>query len=186
VLEERALTGIREKLVSGEAVQAAALAYAKHVNEMNRERRIQAEADVRALEKIERGIAGILAAIEDGMYQPVMKARMAELERQKAEILARRADVAPDVPDIHPGVADAYRRKVDRLIETLDDPDSRMEALADIRSLIGKIVVLPSEKRGEVHATLHGEVINILDFARGVQQPGVTRVTTKVASGSLE
>jgi len=37
-------------------------------------------------EKIERGIKGILDAIKDGLYQPAMKARMSELEQQKAEI----------------------------------------------------------------------------------------------------
>jgi hypothetical protein len=41
----------------------------------------------RALDKIERAIAGIFAAIEDGMNQPVMKARMDELERRKAKIV---------------------------------------------------------------------------------------------------
>ncbi|MBZ9823192.1 hypothetical protein LB528_27680 [Mesorhizobium sp. CA4] len=38
----------------------------------------------------------IMAAIADGLYQPSMKARMEDLERQKAEITARLA-VAPRV-----------------------------------------------------------------------------------------
>jgi len=43
----------------------------------------------RELEKILRAIKGIMAAIEDGLYQPSMKARMIELEQQEAEIEAR-------------------------------------------------------------------------------------------------
>ena len=78
-IEARVLAGLKEKLVSSEAVAEAVRAYAKETNRLNRDRRAQAETDQKALQKIERAIAGIMAAIEDGMYQPTMKARMAEL-----------------------------------------------------------------------------------------------------------
>jgi hypothetical protein len=86
-IERRVLAGLTDKLVSPEAV--AVRAYAEETNRQNHERRAQVEASRRALEKIERGIKGILDAIEDGMYQPAMKARMSDLEQQKAEIEAR-------------------------------------------------------------------------------------------------
>jgi hypothetical protein len=76
-------------MVSPEAVAEAVRVYAEETNRQNHERRAEAEVDRRPLEKIERGIKGILAAIEDGMYQPGMKARMSELEQQKAAIEAR-------------------------------------------------------------------------------------------------
>ena len=38
-------------------------------------------------------------AIEDGMYQPAMKARIEELVQQKAEIDARLAEAPADLPD---------------------------------------------------------------------------------------
>src|SRR3546814_5903697 len=117
---------------------------------------IQADADKRALAKVERAIAGIIAAIEDGLYQPTMKARMAELEREKTQITARLAEAPADVPDVHPGIAEIYKRKVARLTETLGDPETRLDASSDIRSLVGKVVLHPGERRGEVHATLHG------------------------------
>ncbi|MGK6317946.1 recombinase family protein [Sphingomonas sp. DT-204] len=90
ILEHRALAGLSERLVSPEKVQAAVAAYAEYINREN-EQRAQLEADRLALEKIGRAIAGIMTAIEDGLYQPTMKARMAELERQKAEIVVRMA-----------------------------------------------------------------------------------------------
>lgn len=164
-LEARALAGIRDRLVSPEKVEAAVRAYTAQINDANRECRAQVEADRQALGKVERAIAGLMAAIEDGMYQPAMKARMAELERQKAEIIARLSQAPASIPDIHPGIADAYRRKVAGLVETLEDPETRAEAAADIRALVGRIVLFPGDKRGEVHATLHGELMGILDFA---------------------
>lgn len=184
-LERRAVAGIAEKLVSADKVEAAVAAYAEHVNRENRERRLAAEGDRQALARIEKAITGILTAIEDGFYQPSMKARMAELEREKAEIAARIAEAPRDIPDVHPGIAEIYRRKVAYLVETLDDPDTRLDASSDIRSLIGRIVLHPGEKRGQVHATLHGELMGILDFVNGTSQPEAGRVITKVASGSL-
>lgn len=117
------LAGLKEKLVSSEAVAEAVRAYAKEMNRLNRDRRAQAEADQKALQKIDRAIAGIMAAIEDGLYQPSMKARMPELEREKAEITAGMAQAPADVPDVHPNVASVYRRNVERFTEALNDPD---------------------------------------------------------------
>ncbi|MFT8473414.1 hypothetical protein [Acetobacter persici] len=74
-----------------------------------------------ALGKVERGIAGIMAAIEDGMYQSSMKARLVSLEGQKADIVARLGEAPPDVPNVHPDIASHYRRNVERFTEALDD-----------------------------------------------------------------
>lgn len=53
-----------------------------------------------------------------------------------------------------------------------------------IRSLIGEVVLTPGEKRGEVHATLRGELMSILDFAAGRNTPSasMSRVATTVAA----
>ncbi|RWH73432.1 hypothetical protein [Mesorhizobium sp.] len=73
---------------------------ARRPTALTREHRAQSEQDRKALDKIERAIVGIMGAIEDGLYQPSVEARMEDLDRQKAEITARR--VAPtDVPDLH-------------------------------------------------------------------------------------
>ena len=137
-IERRVLAGFTDKLVSPEAVAVAVRAYAHEANHQNHERRAQAEASRRALEKIEGSIKGIMDAIEDGMYQPAMKARMAELAQQKVEIEARLAEAPADLPDIHPNIADHHRAKVIRLSETLAEPESNGEASEDIRSLVGE------------------------------------------------
>lgn len=93
MLDQRALAALTERLVSPDKVQADVAAYAEHINHENRENRAQVEEDHRALEKIDRAIAGIMIAIEDGLNQPAMKVRMAELERQKAYIAARIAQL---------------------------------------------------------------------------------------------
>jgi hypothetical protein len=177
VIERRALAGISEKLVSAEAVREAVAAYVEQTNLENRERRAQADLDRRTLDKIERSMAGLMAAIEDGMYQPAMKARMADIERQKAEILSRLADTPADAPDIHPNIAEIYRRKVERFSMILDDPELRPEVANEIRSLVARIVLVPGEKRGEVLATLCGELVGIMDFVRDESSPPGRHIT---------
>jgi hypothetical protein len=166
-IERRVLAGLTDKLVSPEAVPVAVRAYAQETNRQNHARRAQAETDRRALEKIERSIKGIMDAIEDGMYQPAMKARMGELAQQKAEIEARLAEAPAGLPDVHPNIAEHYRAKVIRLAETLAEPESNGEVREDIRSLVGEVVITPGDKRGESHATLRGELMAILDLAAG-------------------
>ena len=184
VIERRALAGITDRLVSADKIDAAVAAYAAHINRENREQRLAADADRRGLARIDKAVAGIMAAIEDGMYQPAMKARMAELERERAEITARLAEAPRGVPDVHPGIAEIYKRKVAKLNETLKDPGAQLDASSDIRSLVGKIVLHPGEKRGEVQATLHGSLIGILEFASDTRQLAEGRVIMSVSPGS--
>ena len=126
-------------------------------------------------------MAGIMAAIEDGLYQPSMKARMDELERQKAEITERLAQAPADTPDVHPNVANIYRKNVVRFTAALDDPDGGREAAQALRSLIGEIVLTPGEKRGEVHAQLRGELMGILDFVNATENQKIGHFMPAVA-----
>ena len=182
-IERRVLAGLTDKLVSPEAAAVAVRAYAEETNRQNHERRAQVEADRRSLEKINRGVKGILDAIEDGMYQPAMKARMSELEQQKAEIEKRLEDAPADLPDVHPNIAEHYRAKVIRLAETLAEPEANVETREDIRSLIGEVVITPGEKRGESHAVRRGELMAVLDLAVGRRRTPRPEVITKELAG---
>ncbi|MBB4350759.1 hypothetical protein [Aliirhizobium cellulosilyticum] len=119
------------------------------MNRLTRDRRAQAQNDRKSLAKVEKAIAGIIAAIEDGVYQPSMKARMDDLERQKAEIVARLGQVPADMPDIHLNRADLYCRRVERLSDILQrPPDGGRQAAEALRSLIWEIVLTPHNQAG--------------------------------------
>ncbi len=184
VIEERALAGLKEKLVSADAVAEAVRAYHEELNREKQAQRVQTSVDRQALANVEKAIASIITAIEAGMYQPSMKARMDDLERHKAEILTRIAVDAPPLPDVNPNIGEVYRHKVQHLSAALADPKTTQEATVAIRSLIGEIVLMPGVKRGEVHATLRGELMSILDFAaeRTEKRTYGSRVITGVAS----
>jgi site-specific DNA recombinase len=181
VIEERVLAGLTEQLVSAETVAEAVRGFHEILNQENQARRSQLETDRKALAKIERAIAGIVAAVEDGLYQPTMKARVAELERQKAEIEARLNVAGPELPDIHPNVAELYGRKVRELAEALADDETSHETAATVRSLIGEVILYPGENRGEVRATLRGELLGVPAFAHGRNTPRTIVITKGVA-----
>src|SRR3546814_11625809 len=92
---------------------------------------------------------------------------MDDLEQQKVEILARMVDVPADVPDIHPNIAEIYKAKVTQLSDALADPELHNQAAEAIRALVGEVVLMPGDNRGEVNATLRGELMGILDIVSG-------------------
>jgi site-specific DNA recombinase len=139
-IKDRALTGLKEKLVSADAVAETVRTYHEAMNREKQDQRAQSSADRHTLAKVERTIKSIITAIEDGMYQPSMKARMDDLEHQKAEITARIAAETPPLPDVNPNIAEIYRHKVQHLSVALADPTTAQEATTAIRSLIGEIV----------------------------------------------
>ncbi|MDF2811872.1 MAG: recombinase [Microvirga sp.] len=109
------------------------------------------------LSVVERKIAGILRAIEDGMYQPAMKVRLSELEAEKASLTARQgpAPVMQKV-SIHPNLASVYQRKVEELESLLTDMDCRDEAIETIRSMIESITLTPRQDGPGLDALLMG------------------------------
>lgn len=181
-IEARVLTGLKERLISSKAVAEAVRAYAEEMNLLNHARRAQTATDQKALARVEKAIAGIMAAIEDGLYQPSMKARMDELERQKAEIAASLVEVPADLPDVHPNIANVYRLRVERFTEALDDAEGGRQAAEALRSLIGTVVLTPGRKRGEVHAELRGELFGILEFVRGEENQRLGDLMPAVAA----
>nr|WP_283093210.1 zinc ribbon domain-containing protein [Acetobacter thailandicus] len=170
-IEARVLAGLKDRLVSSDSMEAALQAFAEEMKRLKHERQTQSGADRKALEKVDRAIKGIMVAIEDGLYQSSMKVRLEDLQRQKAELEERLAQDTVDVPSQYPNIVKHYRRNVERFTEVLDDPDEGGEAVQAIRSLIGRIILYPGEKRGEVHISLRGDLMGILGFSdpRGKQ-----------------
>ena len=164
VLEGRALAGLKDRLMAPEAAAEAMRAYAEETNRLNRERRANGESDRKELAGIEKKIADIVAAIEDGGYTRALMNRLRELEARQDELRERLATASADIPDVHPNVAGLYRRKVERLAEALRDPRERAAAAEAVRSLIERIVLAPGAKRGEMNATLHGDLGTILEW----------------------
>jgi site-specific DNA recombinase len=172
-LEARMLEGLRARLMAPEVAAEAMRAYAEETNRLNRERRAGSEADRKALADVEKKIKEIVTVIEDGGYSRPLMMRLHELEAKQDELTERLSRAPVDIPDIHPNVAGIYRRKVERLAEALRHPQERDEAAEAIRALIDHITLTPGPRRGEIDATLHGDLGTILEWtAQKANIPG--------------
>jgi DNA invertase Pin-like site-specific DNA recombinase len=173
-IEARVIAGLKDKLLAPDLVAEFIKAFQEETNALNHDRELATVQDKAALAKAERGIKGILDAIEDGRYQRSMLDRLDALEKEKDRIESRLKRAAAPLPRIHPNIAEIYRTKVANLGEALGRPEDALEAAEAMRALIEKIILTPGDSRGEVHAELHGELASILALTSG-QKPRVAQ-----------
>ena len=180
-LEARVLSGLKDRMMAPEIVEEAMRAYAEETNRLNRERRSSGDAWKAELMKIEKQIRGIIEAIKAGMFHESMKAEMDKLEARKTELNTLLADAPEDTPDILPSASAIYAKKVSALTKALNRKEERQEAAETLRGLIEKISLTPGPERGEIYATLHGELGTILNWTEQ-QAIGKAAKTTKPAA----
>jgi len=184
-LEARMLAGLRDRLMAPEIAAEAMRAYVEETNRLNRKRRASGDADRRELDKLVRSMKKIVTLIEDGGGSRALVARLRELEAREDELKARLGRAPVDIPDIHPNVAGIYRRKVEHLAEALRHPPERDEAAEAIRGLIERITLTPGPKRGEIDATLHGDLGTILEWTARAGQRNKTDTPSPGVSVSV-
>jgi site-specific DNA recombinase len=182
-LERRVLAGLKDRMMAPEVAAEAMRAYAEETNRLNRERRSNGDAWRVELAKVEKDIRGIIEAIKAGMFHESMKGEMSALEARKGELNALLADVPEDKRDLLPAASAIYAKKVEKLTEALNRPNERPQAAETLRMLIEKIVLTPGPERGEILATLHGELSTILEWTER-QAFGKAGRTTKPAVGA--
>ena len=165
-IEARVLHGLKEKLFAPDLVAEFVRSFQEELNASRRTAKQRQDDARRELDAIERKMAGVLKAIEDGMYSPVLKERMQALEARKAEVtttLNAAAEVAPI--ELHPNLAELYRRKVSELELALNDDSIKAEASDILRSLIDKVVLSPAaDAPNGLKAELHGDLASILSM----------------------
>lgn len=103
-LEARVLGGLKDRLMHPDLVAVFVEEYLRAWNEAQAGQAAARTKAERDLAQVERKIAGILSAIEDGLYEPSMKARMEELKVEKARLSSNLAQ-SPEPPALrlHPG-----------------------------------------------------------------------------------
>ena len=185
-LEHLVLNGLKEKLIASGPVE-------EFIKEFNLQIAARTTADrgkrhrtEHELKQVEKKLAAILSAIEQGIVTDTTRGRLLELEGEKAILERKIAEPeAVPYPSIHPSLANLYRRKVAALEETLNDPGIRLEASEILRSLIDKIVVTPEclldgpDRNSDRHQeepppknsiVLWGELATIVDLAQDANQ----------------
>ncbi len=163
-VEERVLSGLKQRLLAPDLLAQFAEEYRKAFNEAAAgatQERQKAEA---SLKKVEVKIAGILNAIEDGMYHASLKAKMSELEAEKARLEAIiKESPEPPALRLHPSLSQRYREMVEDLARSLNAPEVRREATASLRALISQVRMVPdADAPGGHQLELIGELAGLM------------------------
>ncbi len=171
-IEARVLEGLKDKLMAPELVREFARAFQAEVNRAAAQRDQQINSDRLQLNAVERKMAAIVEAIEDGKYSRPLGDRLAKLEIERESLQIRLRDTPAPVVHLHPRIADLYAEKVARLEESLSDPEIREQAADLLRSLIARIDLQPRDDGSGIDAVLHGDLAEILALCDASEQGG--------------
>ena len=184
-LEQSVLGGLREKLMHPDLLAEYVREYHAGLKDaQERVTRERASAE-RALAEASRKIERIIDHLADGTETPGMTDRLLALEAEKIDLTARlEAIEEPQILEMHPDLPNLYRERVRHLLESLNQEETRHEAVAMVRSLIDRIVIHPREGRGKVDIELQGQLAAILSFAHG-NVPETTGTVMVAEGGGL-
>ena len=166
VVEDRVLTGLRDSLLHPKLISTFIEEYRLAFNATAAGADAERAKARRDVAQIDKKIASIMAAIEDGLYQPSMKDRMDQLESEKLT-LTRFLETTPEPPALrlHPSLSDLYRSKIRNLSSALQDPGLKMEATEALRGLISEVRMMPDVDAPNGHRIeLAGELAGILSL----------------------
>jgi site-specific DNA recombinase len=162
-LETRVLGGLRDRMLAPEIFAEFAEEYRRELKRLKAGQTDERESRAKRLTEVKARIDRIIDAIADGTASPTLKAKLSELETEKAHLGASRGPAHDELPEIHPNLPQLYKRRGADLQRVLtSDRDAAAEIL---RSLIRQIVVRPGKRRGETLITVTGSIPAILEFA---------------------
>src|SRR6185312_1350746 len=162
-IEAIVLEGLKEQLMAPEAVKEFVAEFHREINRLTAERRAEAEAGRREIDKIEREIRAIVDAIKAGGFSGALQREHAALEARHAQLAAQAAAPVPAPVAIHPNASEIYRRKVAQLHDALTAEDTRAGAAEALRALIDAICIVPEGEGNAVEIV--GELGALLQLA---------------------
>ncbi|MGI9412389.1 MAG: recombinase family protein [Hyphomicrobiales bacterium] len=188
ILENLILDALKNNLMQPELVEEFTAAFHDEINKQRRDGAAERGRIERALDRERQRLDGLIEAIADGLRTPGTLAKLEQLERRTAELEARLASKPVDAPILHPNLAQLYRRKVERLHDTLSTSDIGQEVLDTLRGLIDEVRLENTEDGFQIE--LIGDITKIVEFAntsnQNKKQPAFderTACSVKVVAG---
>ena len=107
-------------------------------------------------------------------HQTLKNRILLELEQKKADLTDKLAAPVPaPYPSLHPNLAALYRKKVEQLEVSLNEPEIRMKAADILRTIIDRIEVGPINtcdndlQQVETRIVLYGQLAAVMALAEG-------------------
>ena len=183
VFEDLILGGLKHQLMAPELVRTFIEEFYQEVKRRRRDEEFARSASETELTSVSKRLDGLIDAIADGLRAPGLQRRLEELETRKAYLEDILAAPPPSPVRLNLNLAELYREKVSALHAALVDPESRIEALELIRSLIDRVEVHPAGK--DFRVELVGEIANIIKLSAGAEslESESERASVKVVAG---
>ena len=169
-IEEAVLDSLKNNLMQPDLVKEFIQAFHKEANKHTQTLNQNSAQHKRDLTKVTKQLDGFYEAIADGLRTPGLLDKMKDLEAQQAVLQKTVNTAPPPPPTLHPNLAELYKRKVEALHASLNNPDTRTEAAEILRSIIERITVRPLE-RGIFEIELIGEIANMVNLAQNAAKP---------------
>jgi DNA invertase Pin-like site-specific DNA recombinase len=168
-IEARVLDGLKERLLAPDLVAVFVSAFRDEAKRQRDTLQAQWAGRERKAAELDRKIGAIFRAIEDGLYEPAMKARLAELKHEREKLANEAHAFDPAALDVlmHPQLAEGYRRRIERL-EGLLEGSEQEEAREIVRSMIDRVVLTPRVDGSGLDATLIGALAALLSVSAEV------------------
>lgn len=168
-VESRVLAGVKQKLLAPDVVRAAVESYRIETARLKAgEGKRRADLE-RAGAELKRKLSRLVTLLEEGAEAAPLLGRLAELEKARAANAATLAALgAAHVVDLHPKAAERYAALVTELEARLAKGEAAgAESLALIRSLITRIVVIPTKSKAPVGLDIEGDLAALLHDQNG-------------------
>jgi hypothetical protein len=184
-IEALVLSGLKEKLIEPEIVEAFIKEFNAEIARQCAERGNDRRCDEAKLRDVKKKIEAIISAIEQGVLTESTRERLLDLESEKRALEEGLTKPAPaPYPALHPTLVGLYKRKVAVLEEALADPEIQSEAREILRGMVDRIEITPTPNRtvhsggddsvpdaefstqsSEVAVILYGELAAAIGFA---------------------
>lgn len=177
-VERRVIDAVRAHLLSPEEVARAVEAYREERMKVARERLAKARAAERDAAEVDRKIARLVSAIEDGADAGPLIERLKELEARKRDLTDAVGPSKADVVMLHPQAAGRYRAKIEALHAALAKTDASAESAKLFRELVMEVRITPNGRSEPVTIDIIGDLAALMEPKEGKV------VTSSVVAGT--
>ena len=167
ILEHTVISAMQNHLMQPKMVAIFCEEYTSFINKKRSNRFAQAEKYKKELNKLEKDKHNIIEAIKNGFASDELRDSLNAISKRREEIESYLREQDEPQVLLHPNMAKRYQEEIEKIIQSLNHDDTRIQAAETLRGMIDKIVLTPKQCGKEYSIDLHGDLAGILSVAVG-------------------